>query len=110
MKKIDDPNRFAFGANWSRFLSVLDEERIAEAQQSLQQMFDVENLRGKSFLDIGSGSGLFSLAARRLGAKVHSFDYDVQSVACTEELRRRYYPDDADWQVEQATWKVRLCV
>ena len=30
-------------------------------------------------LDIGSGSGLFSLAARRLGARVHSFDYDTDS-------------------------------
>jgi O-antigen/teichoic acid export membrane protein len=49
-----------------------------------------------SFLDIGSGSGLFSLAARRLGARVRSFDYDPQSVACTAELRRRYFPDDAE--------------
>jgi 2-polyprenyl-6-hydroxyphenyl methylase/3-demethylubiquinone-9 3-methyltransferase len=100
---IDDPVRFAFGANWARFLSVLDDERMAEAVKSLQSMLGVVDLNGKTFLDIGSGSGLFSLAARRLGAQVHSFDYDSQSVACTAELKRRYFSDDAGWKVEQGS-------
>jgi 2-polyprenyl-6-hydroxyphenyl methylase/3-demethylubiquinone-9 3-methyltransferase len=100
---IDDPNRFAFGANWSRFLSVLNDERIAEAEKCLTNLLGVENLRGKTFLDIGSGSGLSSLAARRLDAKVHSFDYDPLSVACTAELKRRYFPDDTEWKVEQGS-------
>ena len=65
----------------------MDENRIMEAERSLRQMLQVEQLEGKRFLDIGSGSGLFSLSARRLGAVVHSFDYDPQSVACTSELR-----------------------
>lgn len=95
--------RFEFGANWKQFLKVLNEERIALAEQSLCNMLGVGNLEGKRFLDIGSGSGLFSLAARRLGATVHSFDYDPQSVACTAELKRRYYPDDPDWVVEQGS-------
>lgn len=103
MKKIDDTQRFAFGANWARFLTVLDEERIREAERSLCNMLGVDTLANKRFLDIGSGSGLFSLAARRLGATVRSFDYDPQSVACTWELRRRYFPDDGDWQVEQGS-------
>jgi SAM-dependent methyltransferase len=89
--------RFEFGRNWSKFLEILDEERIAEAERSLRSMLGVERLDGKSFLDIGSGSGLFSLAARRLGGSVHSFDFDPQSVACTRELRRRYFPDDPAW-------------
>lgn len=95
--------RFEFGRNWSAFLSVLDDERIAQAERSLCEMLEVESLEGKTFLDIGSGSGLFSLAARRLGAKVTSFDFDTNSVACTEELRRRYFPDDPDWRVEQGS-------
>jgi 2-polyprenyl-3-methyl-5-hydroxy-6-metoxy-1,4-benzoquinol methylase len=99
----DESSRFAFGANWARFLSVLDEDRIVEAEKSLKNMLEVQDLTGKSFLDIGSGSGLFSLAARRLGATVHSFDYDPQSVACTAELKRRYFTDDDDWQVEQGS-------
>jgi len=95
--------RFEFGANWSRFLRLLDEDRIAVAERSLRESLGVADLSGRSFLDIGSGSGLFSLAARRLGARVHSFDYDSQSVACAEELRRRYYPDDPSWTIEQGS-------
>jgi 2-polyprenyl-3-methyl-5-hydroxy-6-metoxy-1,4-benzoquinol methylase len=92
--------RFAFGENWSRFLASLNEERILAAEQSLREMLGVQTLEGRSFLDIGSGSGLFSLAARRLGARVHSFDYDPSSVGCTTELRRRFFANDPLWIVE----------
>jgi len=95
--------RFDFGANWLRFLNTLNEERISEAVVSLQELLGVENLEGKSFLDIGSGSGLSSLAARRLGASVYSFDYDPKSVGCTQKVKNRYYPDDTDWYVEQGS-------
>jgi 2-polyprenyl-6-hydroxyphenyl methylase/3-demethylubiquinone-9 3-methyltransferase len=95
--------RFAFGANWLRFLQVIDEKRINEAEESLVGMLgDVSAIAGRRFLDIGSGSGLFSLAAARLGAaQVHSIDYDAQSVACTEELRRRFAPPGAAWSIER---------
>jgi 2-polyprenyl-3-methyl-5-hydroxy-6-metoxy-1,4-benzoquinol methylase len=95
--------RFAFGKNWERFLRVLTDERIAEAERSLRDMLELDDLRGRSFLDVGSGSGLFSLAAKRLGARVHSFDYDAASVACTAELKRRYCRHDADWIIEQGS-------
>jgi len=96
--------RFAFGKNWQRFLKVLNDDRIMEAENSLRNMLQVEDLRGKSFVDIGSGSGLFSLAAMRLGAaRVHSFDYDPQSVACTQELRRRYFEQAGNWTIEQGS-------
>lgn len=95
--------RFEFGENWRRFLEHLTAERIAEAEQSLRNMLDLPDLDGRTFLDIGSGSGLFSLAARRLGARVFSFDYDPQSVACTLELRRRYFDGDPDWRIEEGS-------
>ena len=101
--EVERGDRFEFGKNWTRFLSVLNEERIAVAVSSLKSMLEVEDLRGKRFLDIGSGSGLFSLAARRLGATVVSFDYDPNSVACTAELRRRYFPDSPDWTVQHGS-------
>lgn len=95
--------RFEFGSNWTQFSNVLNDERIALAEQSVRTMLGVRDLRGKRFLDIGSGSGLFSLVARRLGATVYSFDYDPKSVACTAELKRRYCPDDSGWVVEQGS-------
>jgi 2-polyprenyl-3-methyl-5-hydroxy-6-metoxy-1,4-benzoquinol methylase len=101
--EVQKGERFEFGKNWSAFLSVLDDERIERAEQSLREMLAVENLEGKTFIDIGSGSGLFSLAARRLGAKVTSFDFDTNSVACTSGLRRRYFENDPDWRIEQGS-------
>ncbi|MDI6751574.1 MAG: class I SAM-dependent methyltransferase [bacterium] len=101
--KACNSERFSFGENWKRFLGVLNDKRIAEAEISIKEMLGVNDLRQKSFLDIGSGSGLFSLAAKRLGASVHSFDYDAESVACTNELKRRYFPDDTDWRIEQGS-------
>jgi 2-polyprenyl-6-hydroxyphenyl methylase/3-demethylubiquinone-9 3-methyltransferase len=95
--------RFEFGENWANFLSVLDEERITASERGLQRMLETERLDGLRFLDIGSGSGLSSLAAKRLGASVHSFDYDPQSVACTSELRRRYFANTSDWIVERGS-------
>ena len=101
--EVASGERFEFGKNWSAFLSVLDDERIATAVESLKTMLEVDSLEGKSFLDIGSGSGLFSLAARKLGAKVHSFDFDSNSFACTQELRNRYFANDPNWRVEQGS-------
>ena len=101
--EVQSGERFEFGKNWSLFLNVLNEDRISTAVESLKRYLEVEDLRGRTFLDIGSGSGLFSLAARRLGARVHSFDFDPNSVNCTRELRRRYFPDSPDWIVEEGS-------
>lgn len=101
--EIDGGERFAFGANWAAFLRLLTDDRIRSAEESLKDMLGVERLDGKRFLDAGSGSGLFSLAARRLGADVTSFDFDPESVACTAELRRRYFPDGPRWRVERGS-------
>jgi 2-polyprenyl-3-methyl-5-hydroxy-6-metoxy-1,4-benzoquinol methylase len=93
--------RFPFGENWRRFLEVLDDSRIREAELSLREWLGVEDLRGRRFLDVGCGSGLFSLAAYNLGAeRVHSLDYDPSSVGCAQELRRRY-GDEERWTIER---------
>ena len=99
-----ESDRFPFGRNWASFLRLLDEQRILDAKRSLVEMLGRDRIAGLTFLDVGSGSGLFSLAAMRLGARrVHSFDADPDSVACTRELRRRYFQDAANWTIDQAS-------
>ena len=83
--------RFEFGKNWQNFLRRLTPERITQAEQSLRSMLHVADLEGTAMLDIGSGSGLFELGGQAAGyARVYSFDYDPQSVACTRLLRERF--------------------
>lgn len=101
--EVKTGQRFEFGKNWRAFLSTLTDQSISIAQTSIKEMLRIDNLDGQTVLDIGSGSGLFSLAARKLGATVHSFDYDPTSVACTQELRSRYFPNDPKWVVEEGS-------
>ncbi|MGB7345961.1 MAG: methyltransferase domain-containing protein [Pirellulaceae bacterium] len=101
---LADQQRFAFGKNWQAFLKTMDDARIEQAVASLVEKLGVDSLEGTTFLDIGSGSGLFSLAAHRLGAEVTSIDFDDQSVACTQDLKQRFATDDGpNWTVEQGS-------
>ena len=102
-EEVEQGRRFRFGENWQHFLRHLDEDRIEEARKSLVDMLGCSSLDGRRLLDIGSGSGLFSLAAVRLGASVHSFDYDPQSVECARVLRQRYCTDETRWTIEQGS-------
>jgi len=102
-QSLDPKDRFSFGKNWSRFLTTLNDDRIKEAEKSLQEKLKLQSLEGKIFLDVGSGSGLFSLAAYRLGAKVFSFDYDQDSVNCTKYLKEKYASNDERWTVDQGS-------
>jgi 2-polyprenyl-3-methyl-5-hydroxy-6-metoxy-1,4-benzoquinol methylase len=97
-----EPARFGFGRNWLSFIDVVDETRIRAARDSLRGTLDLSTLSGRTFLDIGCGSGLFSLAACQLGAAVRSFDYDQDSVLATTRLRRRFAAD-SDWRIERGS-------
>ena len=92
---------FAFGKNWSRFLEHVSEATIQQSSASLSTILG--DIRGKSFLDAGSGSGLHSLAAVRLGAsRVHSFDSDPDSIACARRLKNLWAPT-ALWSIDIAS-------
>ncbi len=81
---------FSFGKNWQNFLKGLNNEKIELAEKSIKSFLNTETITGKSFLDVGCGSGLFSYAAYRLGAsQVTSFDYDPMSVQCGKSLHER---------------------
>ncbi len=95
-------DRFQFGENWLRYLAVVGEEHVREASQRLAELLG--DISGKSFLDVGCGSGIHSLAAIRLGAaRVHSFDRDPQSVQCALEMKRRFAPEAGHWSVESGS-------
>ena len=89
--------RFEFGHNWTKYLESLDEPRIRQAEESVRALLRRDTLEDTRFLDAGSGSGLFSLAARRLGAEITSFDLDAESVACTQRLKEAAGAADEHW-------------
>lgn len=97
--QIKSGERFEFGKNWKFFLKKLNKDRIQQAENSLKIMLGVSDLVGKTFLDVGSGSGLFSLAAKNLGANVTSFDIDKSSVWCATELKNQFHKTASDWKI-----------
>lgn len=93
--------RFAFGKNWKNYLSQSSDQDLESSRGHLQKLLGVSDLEGQTFLDVGSGSGLSSLAAKKMHAEVVSFDFDADSVRCTEALRDKY--QQAKWPVMQGS-------
>lgn len=96
--------RFEFGRNWADFVSkYYTEDRLRIAQGHLLEFLKLKDLSGQSFLDIGCGSGVHSLAAWRAGAsEVFSFDYDPHSVDTTTQLWEQV-GRPANWRVERGS-------
>lgn len=96
--------RFEFGQNWSDFVkNNFSQERADISRKHLLDFLGVDNLKGKTFLDIGCGSGLHSLAALQAGAaEITSFDYDQKSVDTTA-LLRKLSNEPPHWQVSQGS-------
>jgi SAM-dependent methyltransferase len=102
----DPSKKYGFGKNWRTFLEKnFSEEHLLEAEKSLQSLLEGENPVGKSFMDIGCGSGLFSLAAWRLGvSQVISFDVDEESVGCCRHLANDFHGNDSrEWRIFQGS-------
>lgn len=102
--EYEQKNHFSFGENWKDFLDTLDDKRINSAKGNLLGFLGgINSIRNKSFLDIGSGSGLSSLAAYLARAKkIVSFDVDKSSVACTHELNKRQ-GSPKQWRVTEGS-------
>lgn len=85
-----DP-RFAFGANWKSFSKAATQASLEEARNGLATLLGTDDLSGRTFLDIGSGSGIHALAALSLGAaQVCAVDIDRDSVEATETMLRTH--------------------
>jgi 2-polyprenyl-6-hydroxyphenyl methylase/3-demethylubiquinone-9 3-methyltransferase len=94
---------FSFGANWRKYVDTLEQESVRQAIGSLEASFAGNEIAGQGFLDIGSGSGLFSLSAYLLGANpVMSIDIDPNSIECTTDLRTR-----ASLEASGREWSIR---
>ena len=95
-------SHFSFGENWAQYAEKIDERRIEEAEKSLIRLVGRESIAGRTFLDIGCGSGLFSLAAVRLGCRrLLAVDLDPNSVQTTRKTLERYAPSDANWDCQR---------
>jgi len=98
-------SRFEFGKNWQSFVrTAFSEQRVRSAVAGLQRLLNSDHLTGKSFLDIGCGSGLSSLAALTLGAeRVVAFDYDPNSVQASTTLREQAAISAQRWRITQGS-------
>lgn len=96
--------RFGFGRNWKDYIEKrLSDERVETSRKHMLDFLGMADLKGKSFLDIGCGSGLHSLAALRSGAeRIVGFDYDKNSVLATQYCQQ-YAGGPKNWTVTQGS-------
>jgi 2-polyprenyl-6-hydroxyphenyl methylase/3-demethylubiquinone-9 3-methyltransferase len=96
---------FKFGQNWKDYaLGALDEKKLQQAQRALADLLQTDDLRGQTFMDIGCGSGLHTVAAALLGAdRVYSVDVDPDCIAVTKHTISRFLADDTKIHVQQAS-------
>jgi 2-polyprenyl-6-hydroxyphenyl methylase/3-demethylubiquinone-9 3-methyltransferase len=102
MSLTDRETHFEFGENWKDYARSVDKSRIEQAIVALRKLFP-DGLAGKSFLDIGCGSGLHSIAALALGAaSVTAVDIDENSVIAARGLLTKH-ASDGNWSVSVAS-------
>lgn len=96
--------RFEFGKNWQKFIEKnLNKEKIDISKKHILDFMQRDNLENLTFLDIGCGSGLHSLAAWQSKAThIHSFDYDKNSVGATRYVQNKM-GNPANWVSEQGS-------
>jgi len=99
--KYDPATHFRFGDNWQTYSHLITEPRIDQAVVDMKRLLGSDDLLQQTFIDVGSGSGLHSLVALRLGAtSVTGFDLDQESVETARQVLSKYAPK-GDWRIEQ---------
>ena len=96
--------RYAFGKNWAEFIeNNFSQSVVDDSREHLAQFIRLDSLKGMTFLDIGCGSGLHSLAAYQMHAeRIFSFDYDFDSVETTKKIHE-HAGSPSSWTVEQGS-------
>jgi 2-polyprenyl-6-hydroxyphenyl methylase/3-demethylubiquinone-9 3-methyltransferase len=96
---------FDFGSNWERLVDRLTEEHVQSAVRDISGFLERDSLKGLSFLDVGCGSGLSSLAAYRMGAsEIISVDLDPKNIRNLQLIREKFrVPETARWTAYPAS-------
>lgn len=101
LKKLD--SHFSFGENWASYAKLIGERQIEQAVEGLIKLIPADDLKGRTFLDIGCGSGLHALAAARLGVShVVGVDIDPNSAATARQVLSQH-AKDTPWQIENVS-------
>lgn len=103
-------SKFSFGKNWIRFVKhALNENSIKTAQASLLNNIPQSELKDCIFVDIGCGSGLFSLAALKIvggggeNTQVISVDIDTNSILASKMTKDKFAPNASGWEILQGS-------
>ena len=88
---------FNFGKNWDEYsLQILDAERLQTAQASLADLLAPTTLTDKTFLDIGCGSGIFTIGAASLSAsEALGIDVNPSCIRVSQQNKERFLESDA---------------
>ena len=93
---------FSFGENWLDYLEHIGEEQFSAAYEALVRLLQTEDLTGRTFLDIGCGSGIHSLAAIKMGAKnVVGVDVDQFSVQASRQTKEKFNVEN--WNIVEGS-------
>lgn len=95
--------RFSFGKNWLNFLKKANADTHLKALESIKNLIELKGSKSGSFLDVGCGSGIFSLSAKNLNLDVVSFDFDKYSVQATQSLKDKHYKNDKNWEIMEGS-------
>lgn len=100
-------SHFAFGDNWASYAERIGAREIDQAELGLRRLLATDSLSGRSFLDIGCGSGLHSLAAIRLGAsRVVACDIDPISVRTTRAVLQKHALSTSHTVIERSVFEL----
>ena len=90
---------FNFGKNWLNYSKTVRDKDLEIMKESLIDLIGLENIENKTFLDIGCGSGLFAIAAKKLRAKkVLGIDILSDSIKSSEENKKRFDVQDIEFK------------
>ncbi|MFK7803983.1 MAG: class I SAM-dependent methyltransferase [Anaerolineae bacterium] len=93
---------FSFGENWLDYLDTIGEEQFQAAHEALERLLQTDDLAGQSFLDIGCGSGIHSLAAIKMGAgQVIGVDVDPFSVQASRQTQEKF--GVPNWEIKKGS-------